>query len=124
MNEDKRLPDSELEVMLELWRHDDAVRTSDILASLDNGWALATLKVLLGRLVERGCIECLRDGRLMSYKAIITEQSYCKRETDGLLRKYFKGSAKSLVAALAMDDTLTQKDLSEISDMLKAKEGE
>ncbi|MEG0305978.1 MAG: BlaI/MecI/CopY family transcriptional regulator [Oscillospiraceae bacterium] len=122
MNEDKRLPEAELEIMLELWKHEGAQRTSDILAQLDNGWTLSTLKVLLGRLVEREYIECTRDGRLMSYKAKVSEESYRRRETKGLLSKYYKGSAKSLVAALAMDDGLTQKDLAEIANMLKAKE--
>ncbi|MEG2924212.1 MAG: BlaI/MecI/CopY family transcriptional regulator [Oscillospiraceae bacterium] len=122
MNEDKRLPEAELEIMLELWKHEGAQRTSDILAQLDNGWTLSTLKVLLGRLVEREYIECTRDGRLMCYRAKVSEECYRLRETKGLLCKYYKGSAKSLVAALAMDDGLTQKDLAEIANMLKAKE--
>lgn len=120
MNEiQKRLPDSELDIMLVLWQENAHLRTSEILAKLNNGWALATLKVLLDRLVQRGCVQCTRDGRFTLYKAILQKDSYSSREVNGVLNRYYESSAKNLIASLVRTEKLTQQDLNEIAMMLK-----
>ncbi|MBP8855423.1 MAG: BlaI/MecI/CopY family transcriptional regulator [Oscillospiraceae bacterium] len=115
----KSLPQAELDIMLVLWGSESPLRTAEILSLLDNGWTMATLKVLLGRLCERGYLQPLREGRLMQYRALVSEKSYRRRETRGLLDKFYQSSVKNLVAALAHDEGLTQTDLQELAAMLQ-----
>lgn len=115
----KRLPESELEIMLVLWQAKAPLRTAEILQQLNNGWALATLKVLLDRLVQRGCVECTRDGRFTLYKAILQKENYQSREISGVINRYYESSAKNLIASLVRSERLSQQDLDEIAQMLK-----
>lgn len=119
---DKKMPDSELEIMLVLWKSSVPLRTSEILQRLDNNWALPTLKVLLGRLTQREFILCTRQGRFTLYEAILQENEYRTKETNGLLQRYYQSSAKKLVSALVHDEKITKEDLDEIAKLI-AKAG-
>ena len=55
----------------------------------------------------------------MQYRALVSEKSYRRRETRGLLDKFYQSSVKNLVAALAHDEGLTQTDLQELAAMLQ-----
>ena len=52
----EKLPEAELDVMLSLWKDTQPVRTARILEALQarRTWTASTLKVVLGRLVEKG----------------------------------------------------------------------
>lgn len=115
----KRLPDSELDIMLVLWQAKAPMRTAEILARLDNNWAVATLKVLLDRLVQRGCVECTREGRFTLYAALLAKDSYSSREVSGVLSRYYESSAKNLIASLVRSEGLSKQDLADIAKMLE-----
>ena len=68
----EKLPDAELDVMLALWRYRSPVRTSQILGDVRDArnWSLSTLKVLLGRLADKGFVEVTRQGRFTLYRAL------------------------------------------------------
>ena len=65
MEERRRLPDAELEVMQALWRQEDyPVSTAELTACLtDRRWQTATLIKLLSRLEERGFVAREKAGR-------------------------------------------------------------
>lgn len=119
------LPDSELEVMLCLWRFCEPVRTARILEviSADKSWTLSTLKVLLARLEAKGFIECTREGRFTLYRALVSEESYRRQETSGLLKRFYRSSAKQMIALLVTDSDLSEQDLSELAALIE-KAGE
>lgn len=106
----KRLPDAELEIMLVVWGHEEAVTASEILAELTGRrrWALATLMTVLSRLCEKGFLRCEKQGRSNYYTALIEEESYKQQESRNLLEKLHGNSVQSLVASLygghAIDD--------------------
>ena len=117
-----RLPESELEVMLALWRNSQPVRTSELLQQLlkTHSWTLSTLKVLLGRLEEKGFVEVTRQGRFTLYQALVREEDYRRSETKGLLKRYYQNSVKSMVAALVSEGDLTEEDLAELEEIIRA----
>lgn len=125
MQEPITLPDSELEVMLVLWRYQEPIRTARILeeVSPEKQWTMSTLKVLLARLEQKQFIECVREGRFTLYRALVPESRYRRKETNGLLARFYQSSAKHMVASLVQDGGLTQEDLKELSEIL-AKAGE
>lgn len=116
-----RLPESELEVMLALWRNTVPVRTSELLRQLSqtHSWTLSTLKVLLGRLEEKGFVEVTREGRFTLYQALVKEEDYRRHETRGLLKRYYQNSVKSMVAALVSEGDLTGEDLAELEQIIQ-----
>lgn len=121
----EKLPDAERDVMLALWRYRSPVRTSQILEDVRDarGWSLSTLKVLLGRLADKGFVEVTRQGRFTLYRALVSEADYRRRETKGLLKRYYKNSVKSMIAALVEEESLSGQELSELEELIR-KAGE
>lgn len=120
----EKLPEAELDVMLALWTHTRPVRTARLLEDLaDRAWSPSTLKVLLGRLADKGFVEVTREGRFTLYRALVREEDYRRMETNGLLRRYYKNSAADMIAALVRDEALTGSELAELEALLR-KAGE
>lgn len=121
----EKLPDAELDVMLVLWRYRSPVRTSQILGDVRDArnWSLSTLKVLLGRLADKGFVEVTRQGRFTLYRALVSEADYRRQETQGLLKRYYKNSVKSMIAALVEEESLSGEELSELEELIR-KAGE
>ena len=120
----EKLPEAELDVMLALWTHTRPVRTARLLEDLaDRAWSPSTLKVLLGRLADKGFVEVTREGRFTLYRALVREEDYRRMETNGLLRRYYKNSAADMIAALVRDEALTGSELAELKELLR-KAGE
>lgn len=117
----ERLPDAERDVMLVLWKYHSPVRTVRIWqdVSQTHDWTLSTLKVLLGRLTDKGFVELTRQGRFTLYQALVSEAEYCRQETKGLLSRYYQNSVKSMIAALVEEETLSGEDLSELEELIR-----
>lgn len=126
MNTIEKMPEAELDVMLCLWKYREPVRTARVLEDMqkDHAWTLSTLKALLARLCEKGFVEVTREGRFTLYRALVAEEDYRRRETSGLLRRYFANSPKNLIAALVQESDLTGDDIAELEELIrKAREG-
>lgn len=115
-----KLPDAELDVMLTLWALEQPARTALILARLQvrRAWTASTLKVVLGRLVEKGLVEETRQGRFTLYRTLCSEEEYRRSETKHMLGRFYDNSVKNLVAALVQDEGLSDADISELEDIL------
>lgn len=122
----EKLPEAELDIMLCLWRYEQPVRTARILQELEreHQWTLSTLKALLGRLLEKKFVECTREGRFMLYRAVVPESDYRRKETGKLLQRYYQNSAKSMIAALVREETLSGQDIAELETLLNAAKAE
>ena len=116
-----KLPDAELDVMLTLWTLEQPVRTSCILTELQarRTWTASTLKVVLGRLVEKGIVEETRQGRFTLYRTLLSEEEYRRSETKHMLGRFYGNSVKKLVAALVQDEGLSGADIAELEDILR-----
>lgn len=114
-----KLPESELEIMLILWNHKEPVRTAQIMEEIPRDWSQSTVKALLTRLADKKMIEVTRQGRFTLYRALVEEEAFRKKETQGLLRRYYKNSVKSMVAALVNEVELSGSDLQELEEIIK-----
>lgn len=120
MNQLKRLPDAELEVMNALWAAEEALTRPELEQRMaDKGWASTTLLALLTRLEEKGFVTRRKQGRGYLYAAAVPRREYAGTEVRTALGRMFGGSAKNLVAALAETDALTEADIDELSDYLE-----
>jgi len=122
----KRLPDSELDVMLVIWKAGKPVSRAYIEERLREKKNLAVTTVLtyLSRLIEKGFVSCERQGKMNIYSAAIKEEDYLASESKYFLEKLYKGSLKTLVASLYNNDAISDEEISELQEFLdKAKEG-
>ena len=121
----EKLPEAELDVMLSLWKDTQPVRTARIWEDLrqDHDWTLSTVKARLTRLADKGWVDVTREGRFTLYRAAVSEEEYRRRETGGLLRRYFDNSPKKLIAALVQESELSGEDIAELEELIrKARE--
>ena len=116
----ERISEAEHAVMEVLWDTSPATAAdvSDAL-SQERGWSLATVKTLLGRLVQKQAISASPDGRRYLYAPLIERSDYIGTESKRLVDRLFGGRAASLVAHLADQEALTEDDLTEIEALLK-----
>lgn len=126
MEEIKRLPDAELEIMLVIWRSHGPVSSSYILELLKDkrDWALATLMTVLSRLVDKGFLRCEKEGRNNRYSPVISEAEYKESEGKSTLVKLFDNSIQNMVMSLYNGKAINKNDLQELREMLDKVEGE
>lgn len=119
----KRLPDSELTVMLSIWKlATEKAHIGEILEQLRKSgyptWKTQTVQNILTRLTEKGYLTCEKLGRLNFYTPLVSMKEYQELETNTLLERFYEGSAKSLFAALAEKTVLSPEEAEEIKRLL------
>lgn len=115
-----RLPDAELEVMKTVWGANKPVPSSYIMKQLEGqkSWGLTTVLNLLSRLIERGFLECRKDGKFNIYTPVVDEKIYLENESKSFLERLHGNSLKSLVASLYDSDSLTEKDFEDLKQFI------
>ena len=114
----KRLSESELDVMLVVWRAQEALDTGEVARRLQKGWKIQAVQVVLGRLVKKGYLSCEKIGRLNYYTPLVAEADYRAAETETFVEKLYRNSPKSQIAALVQSQPLSKEDLEEIRALL------
>jgi predicted transcriptional regulator len=119
---DVRLSDAELDVMEALWESPSPLSATDVAARVasDRNWSLATVKSLLSRLLAKQAIEPARDGRRFLYTPLIERDSYVGAESRRFVTRLFGGKLSPLIAQMAEEEALDDKDVAEIEALLKA----
>ncbi|WP_291195467.1 BlaI/MecI/CopY family transcriptional regulator [Hyphomonas sp.] len=110
---------SELEVMDVLWAR-PGLAASDVHDALGDGrdWNVRTVKTFLARLVEKGALTTVEDGRRYLYFPAIKEDEYKAEAATQFIDRVFSGRAAPLVAHLADARGLTREDIAELEKLL------
>ena len=114
-----RISQSELDIMNVLWA-ESPLAASDVCDALDNNkaWSSRTVKTLLSRLVEKGALATEADGRRYLYTPLVSKEVYATQAAKSLSNRLFGGRAAPLLAHLAAEDGLTDKDIAELEALL------
>ncbi|MCI9406470.1 MAG: BlaI/MecI/CopY family transcriptional regulator [Oscillospiraceae bacterium] len=124
----KKLPESELEIMIALWEADGPVPRNyfDKKLKESKNWADSTILSLLGRLQEKGFLSCQKQGNRNLYEPLVSEKEYLAYENRHFLKKLHGNSICNLVASMVKSEDLTQSDLEDLRHYLDQvkKEGE
>ncbi len=119
MNKLPQISDAEYEIMRVIWdKHPISTNeiTQIILKSSD--WNERTVHTLISRLDKKGVISHEQTGKLYYYTPVVQKEDYIKAESKSFLKKFFDGTAKSLVMSLIECDMITDEELDEIKNML------
>lgn len=117
----KRLPESELDIMMIIWESGESVTSAYVMEKLpkENKWATTTVLNFLARLVERGFLDITKKGRINYYTPLIAENDYLKQESRTFLDKMHMGSLKSLVSSLYDGAAISREDLEELKNYVE-----
>ncbi|MHC1749400.1 MAG: BlaI/MecI/CopY family transcriptional regulator [Cellulosilyticaceae bacterium] len=116
----KRLPDSELELMLIIWDADAAVSRNYIQDHLDEAKDIAPTTILsfLSRLEKKGFLEIEKRGKNNYYRPVVKHEDYLKNESKTILERFFGNSLKSFVAQLNDAKVVDDSQIQELKDFL------
>ena len=122
---EERITEAEQAVMEALWTSAPLSATEVCDAVCEpRGWSLATVKTLLSRLVAKDVIHAEPAGKRFLYTPRIARAAFAAGESRRLVDRLFGGRAAPLIAHLAEQETLTDRDLAEIETLLKTLRGE
>ncbi len=83
------------------------------------GWQLATVKTLLGRLMQKGALTAEREGRRFLYAPAFPREAWAAGESLSLIDRLFGGRLAPLVAQFASERKLGADDLAALKALLK-----
>ena len=78
-----------------------------------------TLASTIKNLARKGYVKAVRYANANRYEPIISEQEYKAKFMNGFVDDYFKNSYKEMVSFFVKEQKLTEKELTEIMDMIK-----
>lgn len=119
----RRLPESELDIMLTVWAAGETGTTAvEIGGALERPLTASALHSYLKRLEEKGFLACVKEGKVNRYTPLVTKERYQEREGRSLLEKLYGKSLRRFTAALYDGGALSQADLDELREFLDGLE--
>ena len=122
----KRIPDSELEIMMIIWDYNKPVTRFEIEERMEKGKKLSPTTILsfLSRLQEKGFVEVRKSGKNNVYLALVEREDYRKVESRNVLKRLYQNSARNFLAALYDGESLSGEDLRELEEYISEKRRE
>lgn len=115
----KKIPDSELEIMMIIWDAHEAVTSDYVMERIGRDWAKPTVLNFLSRLCERGYLGCEKCGRYNVYRPEIGLDEYRKNALGDFMARLFHNSPKSLIASLWDGGAITAEERSELRSFIE-----
>ena len=113
-----KITDSELLIMQVLWEKGENLSLTELRKAVQerSGWEPSTIKTMVQRLCNKGVLSQEKRG-VFFYAPNISEEEYTAAATENLIHRIYRGSARSLVAALVEKNDLTQTDVEELLEL-------
>lgn len=124
MPDNRRLPDSELDIMLVVWNAPAAVSAPAILEALERPLTASALHSYLKRLMEKGFLSCAKQGKVNTYLPLISREAYRRCEGETVLKKLYDNSLSHFAAALYDGKQMKKEELEELQALLNRLSGE
>ncbi len=110
-----KIHESEYRFCLIMWEHEPITATELVrLCNERLEWKRTTTYTVIKRLGERGVL-CNANGVITS---IVSKDEAQRYEIDDLVEKKFEGSLPAFIAAFTRHQSLTDKELDEVQNMI------
>ena len=118
----KKLPqisEAEYEVMKIVWKN-APVSTNEVTETLTRttDWSPKTIQTMLKRLVNKGALTYVKEGRVFVYTPLVEEDEYISQKSSSFLSRYYDGELTSMVSAYLENDRLSDDEISELRSLL------
>ena len=116
----RRLPDSELEMMMIIWDVGRPVTRAEIEMQLPEERQLSATTILsfLSRLQEKGFVDVYREGKTNVYKAVVPKEKYLREESRSIWKRLYQNSVGNFMTAMGSGEELSEEDLDELQEFL------
>jgi predicted transcriptional regulator len=120
-----QISEAESVVMEVLWQR-SPLSAEDVVAAVAESqqWQEATVKTLLNRLLNKGALEAIRDGRRYLYSPKLQRQDWVMDESQSLLARLFDGRVAPLVAHFSEQRKLSAEDVAELRRLVASLDEE
>lgn len=117
------ITDAEWEVMRVVWanKYVTSRKIRDVL-EVEKDWKSATIKTLLGRLVDKGALRTEKDGRRFIYSAVVTEQESMATFIDDVLSRVCNKQSGNVIGDIVERTELSKSDIAMLKELLNEKE--
>lgn len=115
-----RISEAEWNVMRVIWSN-HPITAAEIIAELqesDRSTHPKTVRTLLARLVRKGALEYVHEGRLYRYAPTFTEQECIAAASDSFLERVFGGSLAPLFVHFLRDRRLSPAELARLRRLI------
>jgi BlaI family transcriptional regulator, penicillinase repressor len=117
-----KISPAEWQVMKLLW--EKAPRTAqeviDLLASYTE-WHPKTIRTLLTRLVEKGALRTVKQGRLLAYLPCVDESAAIHEESQSFLDRVFGGGLQPMLAHFLEREDVSDEEIAALRQLLNKK---
>ena len=120
MKDNKQLTKSETQVMKALWDLPGSRGySSEIMAGLPEPKpAPTTLLTFLKILKDKGFVSSVKKGKAHLFSAVVKREEYMRHYMEDVKNTFFSGSLTSLVSFFAKEENLSDKEISDIIDII------
>lgn len=120
------ISEAEAAVMAVLWQASCSLTADEVIAALadQRDWQPATVKTLLNRLLNKAAVAVEQEGRRYRYRPVLERDVWLLNESGGLLERLFGGRVAPLVAHFARHRKLSQRDLTELRQLIEGIDDE
>ena len=118
-----RITEAEWEVMAVVWNQ-TPVAASTVVEVLERRkqWALATVRTLLRRLVNKGALKQESEGKRYIYTPLISMAECTRQESESFLDRVLGRAPSEAVLHLVKRADLSREDIYELRRILRNKE--
>lgn len=116
------ITNAEWQVMQVLWDR-KAATAADVIAALASatGWQHRTIRTLLARLVEKGCLAAAAQGNRYIYRPLVRKSRCIQQESQSFLNKVFGGDTAELLVHFVRDAAITREQIEQLKRLLEEK---
>ena len=120
MKKIKKLPESELKIMMTIWDNEPPVARNVLSKQLAyQSWSDPTILTMLSRLVKKGYLSCEKQGNKNLYTPLITRDEYMLTESMSFGEKVQNVSITSLMTAFVQSRGITKDEIDELEKMIR-----
>jgi len=87
----------------------------------DSGWNPKTIRTLINRLQKKNALDFEKDGREHLYFPLVKEHECARQEAQSLLNRAGSAALKPMLAAFIEEQTLSEKEIAELRQILDQK---
>lgn len=120
-----KITNTEWQVMRIIWANDGST-SREIMNALAKKfeWTPSTVKTLLSRLVEKGCLTTKKTGNKFSYFAVLTEAASVNQIVEDINEKTCATKLPALISDLIAQHQFTLADLNQLEVLIQAKKNQ
>jgi BlaI family penicillinase repressor len=117
-----KISNSEWHVMRVFWENAPltANQVVDAMAD-DTTWKSKTVKTLINRLVKKGALQYIEEGRAYLYSPTVKEEDCIRTESRSFLQRTFAGALMPMLVHFIEDEKLSDPEIDELKRILEEK---